>query len=60
MSQRAEVVIPQVDDFHHHFRDGDVLKDTVRHATRMFRRAIAMPNLRPPVTTTEEALEYRQ
>lgn len=130
-----EVTIPQVDDFHHHFRDGEVLKDTVRHASRMFRRAvsyikhatsivaaclwnhttygayvihgmtygtneaflcvrlstvrcmcvfvipaprshletclprdgwwlpcwqIAMPNLKPPVTTTDQALEYRQ
>lgn len=36
-----EVTIPQVDDFHHHFRDGEVLKDTVRHASRMFRRAVS-------------------
>lgn len=36
-----EVSIPEVDDFHHHFRDGEVLKDTVRHASRMFRRAVS-------------------
>lgn len=36
-----EVSIPQADDFHHHFRDGEVLKDTVRHASRMFRRAVS-------------------
>ncbi|CAM9095178.1 unnamed protein product [Ectocarpus fasciculatus] len=60
MSERVEITIPQADDFHHHFRDGEVLADTVNHATRMFRRAIAMPNLKPPVTTTDEALAYRQ
>ncbi|CAN0464425.1 unnamed protein product [Ectocarpus sp. 12 AP-2014] len=60
MSERVEIIIPQADDFHHHFRDGEVLADTVKYATRMFRRAIAMPNLKPPVTTTDEALAYRQ
>lgn len=40
MAGRMEITIPRADDFHHHFRDGDVLKDTVRHATRMFRRAV--------------------
>lgn len=118
MTSRVEITIPSADDFHHHFRDGEVLKDTVRHACRMFRRAvryiehlqlrlsssvlsslelgllnhlsitpildlissegglhsvcqflhmsanrllqIAMPNLKPPVTTTDEALDYRQ
>ncbi|CAM9438462.1 unnamed protein product [Ascophyllum nodosum] len=60
MASRVEITIPPADDFHHHFRDGEVLKDTVKHACRMFRRAIAMPNLKPPVTTTEAALEYRQ
>lgn len=41
MTDRFDITIPQADDFHHHFRDGDVLKDTVRHATRMFRRAVS-------------------
>lgn len=41
MVDSMEVTIPQVDDFHHHFRDGEVLKDTVRHASRMFRRAVS-------------------
>lgn len=41
MVDSMEVTIPEVDDFHHHFRDGEVLKDTVRHASRMFRRAVS-------------------
>lgn len=47
------------DDFHHHFRDGEALKLTVPSAARQFRRALAMPNLKPPVTTTAMALAYR-
>lgn len=45
MPSTAEVRIPPVDDFHHHFRDGDVLKDTVQHACRMFRRAVSQRNV---------------
>jgi dihydroorotase len=60
MSSSSRVALPAPDDFHHHFRDGEALKLTVPHAARLFRRAIAMPNLRPPVTTTRMALEYRE
>ena len=48
------------DDLHHHFRDGEVLRHTVPHVARLFRRAIAMPNLKPPVTTAAQALAYRE
>uniref|UniRef100_A0A7S2USN6 Dihydroorotase, mitochondrial n=1 Tax=Fibrocapsa japonica TaxID=94617 RepID=A0A7S2USN6_9STRA len=51
-----EIVAP--DDWHHHLRDGDVLKETVFHASKSFKRIIVMPNLKPPVTTTEEAASY--
>uniref|UniRef100_K3WFP8 Dihydroorotase, mitochondrial n=1 Tax=Globisporangium ultimum (strain ATCC 200006 / CBS 805.95 / DAOM BR144) TaxID=431595 RepID=K3WFP8_GLOUD len=47
------------DDLHHHLRDGDAaLALTVPHVSRQFARAIVMPNLVPPVTTTEQALAY--
>jgi dihydroorotase len=55
-----ELTITRPDDWHIHLRDGDVLKTTVNHAARTFRRAIVMPNLVPPVTTTDQALAYRQ
>ncbi len=51
-----EITFP--DDFHHHFRDGDKTKRVLIHATERFRRCIAMPNLKPPVTTTELATKY--
>ncbi|GAB2456244.1 dihydroorotase [Comamonas humi] len=47
------------DDWHIHLRDGDVLDTVVPHAAAQFGRAIVMPNLRPPVTTTEQALAYK-
>lgn len=56
--QRLEITRP--DDWHVHLRDGEVLKDTVADMARYFGRAIVMPNLIPPVTTTEQALAYRQ
>jgi dihydroorotase len=32
----------------------------VPHTARQFGRAIIMPNLKPPVTTTAQALAYRE
>lgn len=48
------------DDWHHHLRDGEALKTTVPMAARSFRRVIVMPNLVPPVTTTELAMAYKR
>ncbi len=55
-----EISLLRPDDWHVHFRDGPVLQHTVPHTARVFRRAIAMPNLVPPVKTTEQALAYRE
>jgi dihydroorotase len=54
------LTIQTPDDWHLHFRDGEMLKETVPATARCFKRAIVMPNLVPPVTTTKLALEYRQ
>jgi len=48
------------DDWHLHLRDGDALRAVLPHTARQFARAIVMPNLKPPVTTTALALDYRQ
>ncbi|HEX6549133.1 MAG TPA: dihydroorotase, partial [Gammaproteobacteria bacterium] len=48
------------DDWHLHLRDGALLRDLVPHTARCFARAIVMPNLKPPVTTTEAAQRYRE
>jgi len=55
-----QLTLTRPDDWHLHFRDGDVLRDVVPHTARQFARAIVMPNLKPPVTTTEMAGAYRQ
>lgn len=48
------------DDWHLHLRDGAALAAVVPHTAAQFGRAIVMPNLRPPVTTTAQALAYRE
>ena len=53
------LTITRPDDWHLHVRDGAVLNDIVPHTARHFARAIIMPNLKPPITTTEQALAYR-
>nr|WP_232341085.1 dihydroorotase [Halomonas pacifica] len=50
----------QPDDWHLHVRDDAVLDRVVPYSAQQFGRAIIMPNLKPPVTTTEQALAYRQ
>lgn len=48
------------DDWHLHLRDGEALRAVLPHTARQFARAVVMPNLKPPVTTTALAAEYRQ
>ena len=48
------------DDWHLHLRDGTALSDTVPAAAKQFGRGVVMPNLRPPVTTVDQALAYRE
>jgi len=55
-----QISLLQPDDWHLHLRDGDALHHTVAATARQFARAIVMPNLKPPVTTTAAALAYRE
>jgi dihydroorotase len=48
------------DDWHLHLRDGAALQAVVAHTAARFGRAIVMPNLKPPITTTALAAAYRQ
>jgi len=59
-SQSKKLTITQPDDWHLHLRDGDLLASVVGFSARCFGRAVVMPNLRPPVTTVESALRYRE
>lgn len=54
-----ELKITRPDDWHLHLRDGALMKSVLPDTARQFARAIIMPNLRPPVTTTLQAQEYR-
>lgn len=55
----TQLTITRPDDWHLHLRDGAALEAVVGDTARQFARAIIMPNLKPPVTTTEQALAYR-
>ncbi len=53
------LTIRRPDDWHLHFRDGDIMRGVVPYTARQFGRAIVMPNLSPPVTTAAMAAQYR-
>jgi len=53
------LTLTRPDDWHVHLRDGDVLSHVLAHTAVQFSRAVVMPNLKPPVTTTALALAYR-
>jgi dihydroorotase len=53
------IQILRPDDWHLHLRDGEHLRAVLPDTALRFGRAIVMPNLKPPVTTTELALGYR-
>ncbi len=55
-----ELTLPRPDDWHLHLRDEELLATTVPATAKVFGRAVIMPNLVPPVTTVEQALDYRQ
>jgi dihydroorotase len=57
MTQTLTLTRP--DDWHLHVRDGAALNTVVPHTAAQFARAIIMPNLKPPVTTAEQALAYK-
>ena len=60
MQSVATLTITQPDDWHLHVRDSDMLRTVLPHTSRQFGRAIIMPNLKPPVTSTAQAREYHQ
>ncbi|OLE19282.1 MAG: dihydroorotase [Betaproteobacteria bacterium 13_1_20CM_3_63_8] len=53
------LTLKRPDDWHLHLRDGPAMAAVLADSARRFARAIVMPNLKPPVRTTEEALAYR-
>ena len=53
------ITIRRPDDWHVHLRDDEMMAAVVPFTARQFRRAIVMPNLKPPVTTVEQAVAYK-
>ena len=60
MTTQQQLNIARPDDWHLHLRDGEYMAAVLPYSARQFGRAIVMPNLKPPVTTVEEADAYRQ
>ncbi len=54
-----QLTLTRPDDWHVHLRDGPVLARVLPHTAARFRRAVVMPNLRPPVATAEALRAYR-
>ena len=54
------LTITRPDDWHIHFRDGEAMASVLPDTARVFARAIAMPNLKPPVVTVADAAAYRE
>ncbi|MEQ1836935.1 MAG: dihydroorotase [Candidatus Nitrotoga sp.] len=52
--------ITRPDDWHLHLRDDALMRSVLPDTARQFARAIIMPNLKPPVTTTLQAAAYRE
>ena len=55
----TRLTIRRPDDWHLHLRDGEMLKAVLPETSRHFARAIIMPNLVPPVVTSQQAAAYR-
>ncbi|HWR75793.1 MAG TPA: dihydroorotase [Thiobacillus sp.] len=54
------LTLTRPDDWHIHFRDGATLQSVLPDTARVFGRAIAMPNLKPPVVSVADAAAYRE
>jgi dihydroorotase len=54
-----QLTFSRPDDWHLHLRDEALMQSVVADTARQFARAIVMPNLKPPVTNTDQALNYR-
>ncbi len=55
-----QISIRRPDDLHLHLRDGKILKGVLGYTAQVFRRAIVMPNLLPPITTLKLARDYKK
>jgi len=59
MASPQSLTLTRPDDWHLHLRDGAPMSAVLPATARQFARAIVMPNLKPPVVTAAQAVEYR-
>jgi dihydroorotase len=59
-AQPQTLKIRRPDDWHIHLRDDEMLSTVLPYTSRVFGRAIVMPNLAPPITTVASAVAYRE
>lgn len=55
-----KITLRQPDDWHLHLRDGALMHSIIASTSRVFRRAVVMPNLSPPITSVEAAITYKK
>ena len=56
MTKTLTITTP--DDFHVHLRDDALMVSVVPYTAKQFARALVMPNLKPPITTVDQAIQY--
>jgi dihydroorotase len=56
MTKTLTITTP--DDFHVHLRDDALMASVVPYTAKQFARALVMPNLKPPITTVDQAIQY--
>ena len=54
-----EIFLRQPDDWHLHLRDGTIMEKVLPYSASVFGRAIVMPNLDPPITSIQAAIDYK-
>jgi dihydroorotase len=52
------LTITSPDDFHVHLRDDALMSSVAPYTAKQFKRALVMPNLKPPITTVDQAIQY--
>ena len=53
------IKIIQPDDWHVHFREGEMLEVITKYSSRINNRCIAMPNTNNPITNSIQAVNYK-
>lgn len=57
---KKTITLCRPDDWHLHLRDGENMRAVLGHTANVFGRALIMPNLKPPISSTSEAHSYRR